>query len=115
MARKDDLEKVQSDIQALVKEAQEVQTAYTAYATKVGESIIQILKDAGVYDRVHKLEVERQEEGQKVSGQHGKLQEKIRDLEKVRDYLANLEKVEAPALEVVPPMQEETPAPVPEV
>jgi hypothetical protein len=108
MARQEDVMKVRKDIEAQVEEAQGIQTKYQTYAQEVGESIKGILEEAGVFEEVNKLELERQEAAKAAQVKIDAVQAKLNELNTVLRYMeGNIEPPEAPAVEA---KAEEAPA-----
>lgn len=61
MTALDQIKDLDAQIDSLNSEAKSVQDKFSAYAKNVGEEIVKILNQAGVFDKINKLELARQE------------------------------------------------------
>ena len=102
MARQVDVMKVRKDMEALVEEARGIQTKYQGYAQEVGETIKGMLEEAGIFEPVNKLELERQEANKAAQEKLDAIQTKLNELNTVLRYLeGNLDPEDA-----APPAEE---------
>lgn len=100
--RADDLEKLKKDFAALNTEVQGIQGRFAAYDTEVTETIKTILTDAGVYEEVRALEMEREGAKKDANVKLSSLQGQMADIQKMASFLVQQEPRLARLLDTVP-------------
>jgi len=109
MSRQNDLADVQVRLAEITKQTQDLNAQAAAKTQEGQKEIQQILKDAGIYDQVEKLEKERGEYIGKLQQTMQELQAEQQKLTGILEYLNKREKVDPspvkkpkPVLGVVP-------------
>ena len=116
MASRDDLARIDQDINALRLEAKASVDKFNDYARAVAGQIKEILEDAGVFEEVSAVEKSRDEVRKTLEAKLRGLQEKVVELAKIRAYMAKAVESETPAAPAVeaPAAVEDPAAPVEE-
>ena len=115
MASRDDLARIDQDLNALRLEAKTAVDKFNEYARAVAGQIKEILEEAGVYEEVSSIEKSRDDVRKTLEAKLKGLQEKANELAKIRAYLEKSVDAEpAPAAPAEPaPAVQEAPAPAP--
>lgn len=130
MSRTDDLAQAERQIAAKQAEIQTIQKEYVTYHDEVTATIKGILEDAGVYDQIHEMELERMAVQKKAQEKIQAIQQSLAKLNAAKEFLQGLgqdasktespeepiteEVVEVAEEEVVEVAPEPTPEPIPE-
>ncbi len=90
MSRREDLASAEKRIQGFQDKIKEVHAQYQQYSEDVVASIKGLLVDAGLYDQIHALEVERAETAKAAQDKINSIQQEIAKAAAARDFLLSL-------------------------
>jgi hypothetical protein len=112
------LEKITKRAVALREEQRVIVETFNKFSEEINNKVKATLEEAGVYETIHSLELEREERKKSDQKKVDEIVEKLKDLQKSYELLTDLESEEevpqtAPVEPVaaVEPAVEETPAP----
>jgi len=108
MSRQKDVEALNKEISALEAKLQDIMKKWQTYAQEVDATVKAILTEAGVWDKVRDMEVEKGETKQKAQQKLNETQAELQDKIKIRNYLLGRDNMEKGT---DPPPMEETPEP----
>ena len=108
MSREKDVEALNKEIIALEAKLQDIMKKWQTYAQEVDATVKAILTEAGVWDKVRDMEVEKGETKKKAQQKLNETQAELQDKIKIRNYLLGRDNMEKGT---DPPPMEETPEP----
>ncbi len=91
MSRQEDLTYIEKKILSISAEAKRVQQTYQQYHAEVQASVRDILTEAGVWEEVHSMEIERTEASKRADTKIRELQAEAGRLQAVRNFLLGRE------------------------
>ena len=100
MPRTDDIAFIDQRLASMQEEVNQIGEKFQAYHGEVQEQIVELIREAGIFDEVKSLETERDEVRKKAEARIIEFQKEADELVKAKGFLAQREGVEAEAPQV---------------
>lgn len=100
MARTDDITFIDQRLAAMQEEVNQIGEKFQAYYGEVQQEIVELIQEAGIFEDIQRLELERDEVRKKAEARVAEFQTEADELVKAKGFLMQREGVEAPQVEV---------------